>query len=219
MSEITINLNDDPKVIRMFISMLQEFVGELPDSYELPAPVSGVSGGTPVLEDEELTVAQEVFGAPAVTEEPEVPTVLETELDSAGNPWDSRIHTVKRTKNQNGTWKLRRGVDKNLVAQIAAERAGGQHLANVAEAAVAEAVTQPATPATPITLPVTPAPVATTGATWPVVLQKVTAATTAGTLDQAKKDAFLVANGITGGIALLAARADLFDAFLAEMGL
>lgn len=40
------------------------------------------------------------------------------ELDAAGMPWDERIHSSTRSKLQNGNWKLKRGVDPDLVATI-----------------------------------------------------------------------------------------------------
>lgn len=45
------------------------------------------------------------------------------ELDSAGFPWDARIHTEAKTKVKAGTWKLRRKVDKDLVATVREETA------------------------------------------------------------------------------------------------
>ena len=43
------------------------------------------------------------------------------DLDVDGIPWDLRIHTVKKTKTVKGEWKLKRGVDKAMVAQVKAE--------------------------------------------------------------------------------------------------
>lgn len=46
-------------------------------------------------------------------------------VDSAGTPWDERIHSGAKTFLQSdGTWKLKRGVDKALVAQVTAELMG-----------------------------------------------------------------------------------------------
>jgi hypothetical protein len=42
-------------------------------------------------------------------------------LDSAGNPWDARIHSGGKSTLQDGTWKLKKGVDKALVDQITAQ--------------------------------------------------------------------------------------------------
>jgi len=44
------------------------------------------------------------------------------ELDSTGYPWDARIHAGTKTKVlKTNEWKLARGVDKDLVAQVRAE--------------------------------------------------------------------------------------------------
>lgn len=40
------------------------------------------------------------------------------EVDSAGLPWDERIHSSSKEKVKGDTWKYKRGVDKNLVTQI-----------------------------------------------------------------------------------------------------
>lgn len=43
------------------------------------------------------------------------------ELDKNGIPWDERIHAGTKRKNADGTWSLKKGVDKELAAQIIAE--------------------------------------------------------------------------------------------------
>lgn len=44
------------------------------------------------------------------------------EVDSEGLPWDARIHTDSKTKlKKEGTWKLKRNIDKALVAQVKAQ--------------------------------------------------------------------------------------------------
>jgi len=42
-------------------------------------------------------------------------------LDSAGYPWDERIHSSSQALNQDGTWRLKRGVDLVLVTQVREE--------------------------------------------------------------------------------------------------
>jgi hypothetical protein len=42
-------------------------------------------------------------------------------LDSAGYPWDVRIHTKAKSKLGDGTYRLSPGVDKELVAKVRAE--------------------------------------------------------------------------------------------------
>jgi len=39
-------------------------------------------------------------------------------LDSAGFPWDKRIHSMGKTRKNDDTWKLKKGVDKTLVEQV-----------------------------------------------------------------------------------------------------
>lgn len=43
------------------------------------------------------------------------------ELDSRGLPWDSRIHSTARSKNQDGTWRNKRNVDPLLLARVEKE--------------------------------------------------------------------------------------------------
>jgi hypothetical protein len=43
-------------------------------------------------------------------------------VDSEGTPWDARIHaSTKTTMKSDGTWKLKKGVDKGYVEQVKAE--------------------------------------------------------------------------------------------------
>jgi len=66
---------------------------------------------------------------PATSEPPQDPSPAGVELDPRGLPWDARINTVKRTKLVSGDWKLTRGVDPALVAQVEAElRAAMQNI-------------------------------------------------------------------------------------------
>ena len=50
------------------------------------------------------------------------PPVTTTEgLDAENLPYDARIHTTTATKTQKGVWKIKPGVDKDLLAQVKAE--------------------------------------------------------------------------------------------------
>ena len=79
----------------------------------------------------------------------------EGELDADNLPWDARIHTEARTKMKNGTWKLRRSVDKDLVAQVKAELKGTEVAPEVSAAPVAPEVS-----AAPVAPAVSEAPAA-----------------------------------------------------------
>lgn len=43
------------------------------------------------------------------------------ELDAEGHPYDVRIHSAGKSKIANGTWKLKKNVDKDLVIQVNAQ--------------------------------------------------------------------------------------------------
>ena len=72
------------------------------------------------------------------------------ELDKNGIPWDERIHAGTKRKNADGTWSLKKGVDKELAAQIIAEY----------QVAAPTTTTVPAAPAAPAKpgVPTPPAP-------------------------------------------------------------
>ena len=74
------------------------------------------------------------------------------ELDKNGIPWDERIHAGTKRKNADGTWSLKKGVDKELAAQIIAEYQSAP--------AAPATTTVPAAPAAPAKpgVPTPPAP-------------------------------------------------------------
>lgn len=68
------------------------------------------------------------------------------ELDKNGIPWDERIHAGTKRKNADGTWSLKKGVDKELAAQIIAE----YQSAAPSAPATTTAPTAPAAPSAPV---------------------------------------------------------------------
>lgn len=42
-------------------------------------------------------------------------------FDSAGLPWDERIHAASKTTNKDGTWRSKRNISETLVATVTAE--------------------------------------------------------------------------------------------------
>lgn len=68
---------------------------------------------------------------------------LVTDRDSAGLPWDARIHSENRALKADGTWRQRRNCDPALVAAVTAELLG-----------------EPQPTVTPVPPPPPPAPVA-----------------------------------------------------------
>ncbi len=62
--------------------------------------------------------------APATTAAGAAPVASSGEVDSAGFPWDGRIHARTKTKIADGTWKKKRGIDDATVQAVQAECAG-----------------------------------------------------------------------------------------------
>lgn len=96
-----------------------------------------------------VTIENKVDGTTTTIEQTETEaTVTTVELDKNGIPWDERIHAGTKRKNADGTWSLKKGVDKELVAQIIAEY----------QVAAPTTTTVPAPPAAPAKPGVPPAP-------------------------------------------------------------
>lgn len=89
---------------------------------ELANPAVNVPNGLPALPlpgaaSALAPLTPNTFGATAVAASSGV------ETDSAGQPYDVRIHSAGKSKIADGTWKLKKGVDKALVAQVQAQNA------------------------------------------------------------------------------------------------
>lgn len=133
-----------------------------------------------LFEDTQITHDETVSntGEPAGTDTEEtttaeIVTLSGVELDSLGLPWDERINTESKLKlKKEGSWKLKRGVDKALVEKVRAELAA-------AMAATAgdlqEAInTDPGETTAPATAAAPPPPAAATAAPPPPAANTVT---------------------------------------------
>ncbi len=168
------------------------------------------------------------------------------EVDASGLPWDGRIHASTRSKTQDGNWKMRRGVDDDIVSAVLNElrqtmgmaptevvpptpltpppaQVFAQPAAQVPPPPFAPPVAPPAPPAA--TLPTEIPQVGTaTGAspseqiTFPKLMQKITAAFAAKTLDQAAIGAAVQAAGLPS-LPMLASRPDLVPVVATALGL
>ena len=111
-----------------------------------------------------VTIENKVEGTTTAIEQTEAGvTVTTVELDKNGIPWDERIHAGTKRKNADGTWSLKKGVDKELAAQIIAEYQVAAPSAPTAPEkpsapAAPSAPTPPAPPAAPAKPGVPPAP-------------------------------------------------------------
>lgn len=96
-----------------------------------------------------------------------------SELDSAGHPWDERIHSAGRTRTADGTWRKKKGVDLTLVDQVIAELTGSTEPEADTPPPVPEAEdTPPPVPAAEPEAEDTPPPVVTEEAVTPAACFK-----------------------------------------------
>lgn len=79
-----------------------------------PAPTSAVPVNTPPAP---LAAVPPAPAAPALTN-----PAPNGEVDAKGVQWDERIHSSSKAKISDGTWKLKRGVDKAFVSAVLAEQ-------------------------------------------------------------------------------------------------
>lgn len=88
-----------------------------------------------------------------------VPQADNTLLDKTGIPWDARIHASTRTRNADNTWKKKRSIAPELIAQVEAEYKGFSQSAAEHGVATAQQAQQPANIVLPGQQPTpTPAP-------------------------------------------------------------
>lgn len=187
---------------------------ETPATVPPPAPVAIVASD--VVPGVVPTTA--ATAAPAYTPPPAV--------DSAGLPWDGRIHSSSRALNKDGTWRIQRNVDKSLIATVEAElRAKAAPVVAVPSAApapipvpVAPVVAVPSaepvgdgldlpphlvrTGPAPVAVPggpvPTPVPTAPPAITYETVVAMMTDAITAGKITPPLDAAFWAKFGVTG---------------------
>jgi hypothetical protein len=116
----------------------------------LNARLDALENGQPTA----VTIENKVDGTTTEIEQTEAGvTVTTVELDKNGIPWDERIHAGTKRKNADGTWSLKKGVDKDLAAQIIAE----YQVAAPTTTTVPAAPAAPAKPGVPPTPPAAPA--------------------------------------------------------------
>lgn len=109
---------------------------------------------------------EEAFGDPApVAGKPTLvmpPPVATPSLDSAGLPWDARIHSSQKATNVDGTWRKKRNVEDAVVYSVEGEL---RALMAVPQQPLPATTVHPTIPAPPPPEPVAgpPIPVATGG--------------------------------------------------------
>lgn len=153
--------------------------------------------------------------APAATFQAPAPAVAQSvECDGSGLPWDARIHSGAKAKNNDGSWKKRRGTQDSEVKKIEAELRATLAAGQVTSAA-APPPPPPATVGTVAAPPPPPPPPAAPPASanpFVTVLQKVTALQAAKKLTQEEIVGACQAVGVTS-LPALNARPELIPAF------
>ena len=142
----------------------------------------------------------------------------DTELDSEGTPWDSRIHASNKSKIQSGAWRRRRGVEDGEYERVLAEIKGAEP--DTASIGFGEPEPQQAPSASePQQQPPAAAPGASIspgGVDWPTFMQRLQGAKQSGTYNDAMMQQIMQRNGIAA-VPLFAQRSDLWDDVLSEM--
>lgn len=224
---------------RTFAGMILAFAGyedgDSPEITELnPAAIFGSATGTGIVDVKAPHVEipppppppMPVANTAASTAPPAIPgastavTMYNSfnDLDASGIPWDGRIHASSKAKNADGTWRLKRGVDKTQVDSVTAE------LKRVMAAPGPQLVPAP---------PVTAAPAATTAppppsaadpdlrAQYVQLIGRAAAAQGAGKITVAQVNSCLAAvgvesmQGLSNRLDLVTAAASLIDGIIA----
>lgn len=129
---------DTPASVRAYVAAMfgNDFVTMTAGDTTISGPASVVmepatqplqtAANTQLVETVPLRTPAEVFaasGTPPVHLPPAtVPTGQPAATGQVGDiPWDARIHASTKTKNQNGSWKRKKGVSDELVAEVEAQ--------------------------------------------------------------------------------------------------
>jgi hypothetical protein len=179
-----------------------------------------------LMDDLHHPVMPEVAASTVLAAAPPPPGLV---VDSAGLPWDGRIHAESKAFVKDGTWRQRRNTPEDLVAQVEAElRAALAAPASTDEEPELPLVTAPPPPVPVVAAIVPPppssvpvvtdsavvdaAPVSDPMAAFAGILTRVTTDQAAGTLSAERVHTAAQSIGL-GSIRDLMVRADLVPAF------
>lgn len=112
--ETHVELPDD--VVAVNVSPVTEAIEKLPEDLAGQAAIGQATLGPQPPEVEKLQAEIIDRHARHVTNPPHKET--QPNLDVNGLPWDKRIHSANKTKNEDGSWRNKRGVDKAYLAQV-----------------------------------------------------------------------------------------------------
>lgn len=148
-----------------------------------------------------------------------VPPVPATLLDSAGLPWDERIHSSSKNTVADGTWRRKRGVDEALVASVEVELRALLGNAPAAGAGAPMVESAPIAPVPPQVTPAAPVPAASGPTTFKGLTDWLLSLTKTGKLSPT--DVTLAIQGLGAeGVAMLphlSQRPDLIPELVAKL--
>lgn len=155
------------------------------------------------------------------------PPSVTANLDKNGLPWDERIHAGSRVKVADGSWRIKRGVDAALVAQVESELKALMAVPGPvavlaapptppAPFAVTVAGVSPELPTAIAVVPPPPPPTADSKTAFIAMLKKATNAIQSGKLTQEQLVSAVISQGVPS-IALLGNRLDLVPAVSATI--
>jgi len=152
--------------------------------------------------------------APLVSSVAPPPPPGSVETDKNGLPWDERIHSGNRAKIADGSWRMKRNVAPELVAEVEAQLRGQVPAPNV-PVTRAEAPANGAPVPAPSAPPLPPGPPALT---FGVVASRIGKAVTAGTLSGNVLSVKLAELGFPDGLHTVNARPDMWQKILDTLG-
>ena len=196
----------DIRVPENFQEKMTACEDEVPDNFDTGQPTF-VGYPDPVIPPDFNPFAKDMNASSAETR-PDfvVSPAPSVELDKQGIPWDKRIHTPAKTKMVNGNWKVARNTPPKLVEQVTAELKAVMAIPapGTVETKATTAIPSPAfaPPPPPPALEVPPTE------TFMTLINKITAAVTAGKITQAQVIEAVQSVGIPS-LPIVATRPDL----------
>lgn len=145
-------------------------------------------------------------------------------VDAKGLPWDERIHASSRAKIADGSWRMKRGVERALVAEVEAQLRGQSHGSAALDADALKLATMgadpgPSLPAVPPAAPApAPLPPGLPALTFGIVASRIGKAVTAGTLSGNVLSVKLAELGFPDGLHTVNARPDMWQKILDTLG-
>ena len=204
---LTLDLSDPPEILRaagqMLLSLSSYTGGKSTGFWDDPAEAE-----TP----DELLSRYETRSVTKETEDEPAPAPAHTlGLDSAGFPWDPRIHSSNQKTVGDGTWRQKRGIDPAVKAAVEAE--------------LKPAGAAPPPPPPSAVMPPPPPPSAVLPPPPPSALTLVEATNRiVAAMGEKRLSTMDIVNacnalGVEGGLYAMAARPDLLPALMTSLGL